>query len=84
MPHWVLKCPECKIHFTHSEAHVGRVGRKDYGLWLLPSKPEFPKGGSWLGCPNCKKTSLFQRFQLTYVATVHEGASTIASYEGKK
>jgi hypothetical protein len=66
MPHWVLKCPECKFHFTHSEVHVGR---EDYGLWLLPSKPEFPEGGSWLECPNCKKTSLFQRFQLTYAAT---------------
>jgi hypothetical protein len=81
MPHWVLKCPECKIDFTHSEVHIGR---EDYGLWLLPSKPEFPKGGSWLECPNCKKTSLFQRFQLTYAAAVGEGSSTIASYGGRK
>jgi phage FluMu protein Com len=66
MPYWVLKCPECKIHFTHSEVHVGR---EHYGLWMLPPKPEFPEGGSWIECPNCKKISLFQRFQLTYAAT---------------
>jgi hypothetical protein len=66
MPHWVLKCPECKIHFTHSEVHLED---EHHGLWALPSKPEFHEGGSWLECPNCKKTSLFQRFQLTYAAT---------------
>jgi hypothetical protein len=77
MPHWVLKCPECKIHFTHSEVHIGK---EDYGLWLLPSKPEFPQGGSWLECPNCKKTSLLPTIS-TYVRgnSVGEGPSTIAS-----
>jgi hypothetical protein len=65
MVRWVLKCPQCKTHFTYSEVHVGR---KQYGLWMLPSKPEFHEGGSWIECPTCNTTSLFQRVQLDYVA----------------
>jgi hypothetical protein len=38
--------------------------KKNYALWALPSKPEFPAGGSWLECTNCRRASLFQQSQL--------------------
>ena len=63
MPYWVLNCPHCRKDFNHSEIDGGK---KHFGLCALPAKPEFPEGGSWLECLNCKQTSLFQRFQLTY------------------
>ena len=63
MPYWILKCPQCKKDFVHSEINIDK---EHYGLWALPSKPEFPEAGSWLECTNCKKTSLFQRFQLMF------------------
>jgi hypothetical protein len=63
MPYWVLHCPHCRKDFVHSEID----GEKEHhGLWALPSKPEFPEGGSWLECLNCNQTSLFQRFQPVY------------------
>lgn len=77
MLHWVLKCPQCKIRFTHSEVHVDR---KRYGLWMLPSKPEFHEGGSWIECPNCNTTSLFQRVQLDY-APPGEAGGRIEQHE---
>jgi hypothetical protein len=64
MLYWVVRCPQCKIHFTLSKVHVGR---EQCGLWMLPSKPEFHQGGSWIECPTCNTTSLFQRFQVDYV-----------------
>ena len=64
MAHWVLRCPQCKVYFKHSEASA----KQRYDLWVLPAKPEVPQGGSWLTCPNCKETSLFQRFHLIYAA----------------
>ena len=59
MLRWVLKCPQCKIHFTHSEVHVGR---KQHRLRMLPSKPEFHEGGTWIKCPTCNTTSLSSDF----------------------
>ncbi len=35
-------------------------------LGWLAEKPPFPEGGMRVGCPNCKKTSLCQRYQLVY------------------
>ena len=64
MSYWVLGCPLCRMDFIHSEID----GEEERELWALPSKPEFPEGGSSLACPNCKQTSLFQRFQLRYSA----------------
>ena len=66
MLYWLLKCPQCKIHLTLSKVHVGR---KQCGLWMVPSKPEFHQGGSWIECSNCNTISLFQRFQLEYATT---------------
>jgi hypothetical protein len=63
MPYWILKCPQCKKDFIHSEINMDK---EQYGIWPLPSKPEFPEGGSWLECLHCKQTSLFQRFQLKF------------------
>jgi hypothetical protein len=61
MLRWVLKCPQCKIHFTHSEVYVGR---KQYGIWMLPSKPEFHEGGSWIKCPTCNTIPSSSEFNL--------------------
>lgn len=47
MPYWILKCPQCKKDFIHSEINMDK---EPYGLWALPSKPGFPEGGSWLKC----------------------------------
>ena len=63
MPHWILNCPDCKKDFTHSEV---KLEEKPFQALMFPFKPEFPDGGAPLECPNCKNTSTFQRFQLTY------------------
>jgi hypothetical protein len=69
MPHWILKCPQCKKDFIHSEIDMEK---QKYALWALPSKPEFPEGGSWLECANCKRTSLFQQSQLMFARSLSE------------
>jgi hypothetical protein len=67
MARWVLVCPECKQDFTQSEIPSGwnGGGRLDPFIGYLV-KPEFPPSGLKMECPNCKKASLFQRYQLTY------------------
>ena len=62
MPRWVLNCPQCLTDFTHSE-FVKDSTLEDY---YLPAKPEFPTGGLNAECPNCKKTSMFQQYQLVF------------------
>jgi hypothetical protein len=72
MPRWVLYCNDCGKEFTHSKIERGSL--EDY---YLEPKPEFPVGDSSVECPHCKKkknkkkqkkTSLYQRSQLTYRA----------------
>jgi len=62
MAHWVLYCPDCKREFPHSE--ISANTRRDPFVGNL-NKPEFPRDGVKLACPHCKKTSRFQRYQLT-------------------
>jgi hypothetical protein len=69
MQYWILKCPQCKNKFIHSEINIKK---EHYDLWAMPSKPEFPEGGSWLECAHCKQTSLFQRFQLMYAGRAND------------
>ena len=59
-----FECPECKTVFICSEIDMDQG---HHGIAALPAKPEFPEGGCKLECPNCKRTSVFQRFQLIYV-----------------
>jgi hypothetical protein len=62
------ECKDCKPPCKHMDASGRLKHLQRYDLWVLPPKPEFPAGGSWLTCSNCKETSLFQRFHLTYAA----------------
>lgn len=71
MPRWILGCPECNQHFTHSTIPGKRTPQHDDLLaWLdfLSDKP-IPIGGLTVECPNCKKTSLYQPHQLVYRAS---------------
>jgi endogenous inhibitor of DNA gyrase (YacG/DUF329 family) len=61
MPRWILNCPECQEEFTHSE-----VRESLHGISWWDEKPELPESGIQLECPNCKKTSAYQRYQLIY------------------
>ena len=65
MARWVLGCPECNKYFTHSEI-LADSNRSMLDSFVNIPKPEFPKGGLKMECPNCKKTSLFQRHELIY------------------
>ncbi len=69
MPRWVLGCPECGEEFTHSE--IGKEYRSalyDSFAWI-GEKPEIPREGVSLECPNCSNVSVYKRHQLTYKAT---------------
>jgi len=63
MPRWVLSCAECNAEFTHTE--IAGIQTSSFDLFTgLLAKPEFPVEGLQLECPNCKKRSLYQRYQL--------------------
>jgi endogenous inhibitor of DNA gyrase (YacG/DUF329 family) len=64
MAHWVLSCPACYTVFNHSEIPPRAATIPFDPVW--PRKPEFPDGGMNLTCPECQKTSTFQRFELMY------------------
>jgi hypothetical protein len=68
MARWVLNCPRCKQEFVHSDipANVSTVRDLFVGF---ATKPEFPKGGVTMLCPNCKEMALYQRYQLVYRAS---------------
>jgi hypothetical protein len=69
MARWVLACPDCNNEFTHSEINrEQRPPTLDPFGWI-DSKPELPNEGVRLPCPNCKKISVYKRYQLTYNAT---------------
>jgi len=67
MPRWVLNCPECNTEFIYTEIAGTQSSSFDLFTGLLP-KPEFPAAGLLLECPNCKRRSLYQRYQLVYRA----------------
>jgi hypothetical protein len=64
---WVLGCPDCHEYFTHSAILTsGQLQLTDpFETWLEP-KPEFPEGGMAIVCPNCNKTSTYQRHELVF------------------
>jgi len=69
VPRWVLGCPECEQEFTHSEINADyRQPEIDPFSWI-GDKPEMANAGVILECPNCKKKSVYKRYQLTYRAT---------------
>jgi len=67
MPQWVFNCPQCNTELTHSQIYVGDHNPRD--PFTVFSKPELPDGGLKLACPNCHKTSIYLRHQLTYRAS---------------
>jgi hypothetical protein len=69
MPRWVVGCPDCDQEFTHSEMATDyQSSLLDPFAWI-GDKPEIPEAGVSLECPNCKKVSVYKRYQLTYRAT---------------
>ena len=68
MARWVLNCYLCDAEFIHSQIHDSGSSMRD-PFAQTEIKPEFPKGGESLVCPNCKGTSTYQRYQLTYRAS---------------
>jgi endogenous inhibitor of DNA gyrase (YacG/DUF329 family) len=66
MARWVLNCPHCKQEFTHSEISARASSLPDPFLAGSPIKPEFPKDGQSVACPNCTKPSVYQRYQLIH------------------
>jgi hypothetical protein len=63
MPQWVLNCQHCHKLFTCDEIDLASWASYD-PLW--PPKPDFPEGGLRMACPNCKKSSTYQRYELMY------------------
>jgi DNA-directed RNA polymerase subunit RPC12/RpoP len=63
MAHWVLKCFECKLEFTHSAI---RDDGKASDLLRVPLKPDFPPGGAQIACPHCGLSAAYQRSDLNY------------------
>jgi len=62
---WVLECHSCGAVFTHSQIYDSI--RDPFTNTEL--KPEFPKGGQCVVCPNCGDTSTYQRYELMYRAS---------------
>jgi hypothetical protein len=69
MRRWVLNCGNFNKDFTHSEMVADRKGPLRDPFDWIEAKPDFPTGGLSLECPNCKKTSVYQRQELTYRAS---------------
>jgi hypothetical protein len=69
VPRWVLGCPECQQEFTHTEIVTDyRPPEIDPFSWI-GDKPQMKEAGVILECPNCKKKTIYKRYQLTYRAT---------------
>ena len=68
MPQSVLNCQHCHKPVTHGEINLAFLASYD-PLWA--PKPDFPEGGLRMMCPNCKKTSTYQRYELMYTRDQH-------------
>jgi hypothetical protein len=67
MGRWVFDCPDCHQGFTHTEiSALGETQLPDPFLLWSCAKPEFPSSGMILVCPNCKKVSTYQRYDLIF------------------
>jgi uncharacterized protein (DUF983 family) len=65
MARWILECHSCGTEFTHSE--IDASIRDPFTNIEL--KPEFPDRGKRVVCPNCRNSSIYQRFELLYRAS---------------
>src|SRR5665213_2350438 len=63
----MLTCLGCDKDFTHTEFSSDSELSAN-NPFASPVKPAFPDGGMTLTCPNCKRSSLYQRSQLVYRA----------------
>jgi hypothetical protein len=61
MSQCVLSCHHCHKPVTHGEIDLASLASYD-PLWA--PKPDFPEGGLRMMCPNCKKPSTYQRYEL--------------------
>ena len=67
MAQWVLSCSYCHKDFTHAKiSAIEETRPADPFLMWSGAKPEFPPGGVTLICPNCEKSSSYQRHELAY------------------
>ena len=70
MARWTLECCNCHQTFTYTEIPAkGETLHPDpFLLWSGP-KPEFPRGGIDVACPNCLHHSIYQRYELVFKAS---------------
>src|SRR6202140_2274870 len=68
MPQCVLNCQHCHKPVTRGEINLVSLASYD-PLWA--PKPDFPEGGLRMMCPNCKKPSTYQRYELMYTHDQH-------------
>jgi len=68
MARWILECHLCSAEFTHSQIYEGSPSIRD-PFTRTDIKPEFKSGGESVVCPNCRGTSVYQRYQLLYRAS---------------
>ena len=67
MARWSLECTDCRQPFTYKEILGSEEQRPlDPFLFWSGPKPEFPNDGAALACPNCGKSSTYQRHQLIF------------------
>ena len=66
MAAWDLNCAVCNRRLTQFviEDTVEEDAVENY---FFPKKPDFPKGGKTLECPNCGYKGTYQRNDLVYV-----------------
>jgi hypothetical protein len=62
MANWVISCKNCSAEFTRSSIDDDKTMLS----FLLPTKPEFPDGGSLLECPGCGNQATYQGTDLVY------------------
>jgi DNA-directed RNA polymerase subunit RPC12/RpoP len=61
MAAWGLSCPIC----NHRLAQFAIEDTLQ--SFFFPRKPDFPKGGKTLECPNCGYNGTYQRTDLVYL-----------------
>ena len=66
MPRWDVTCPECRHTFTHTEIEPSIIEQSRRDPFKILTEPKIPQTGGTRTCPNCKKESFYQAFQLFY------------------
>jgi uncharacterized protein (DUF983 family) len=62
---WMLTCDRCDSEFPHSDV-ADRPASLRNPFTGYVHKPEFPSEGLSIECPHCKKSSVYQRYELIY------------------